>query len=52
MDHFFSNRYDELKKFNFFIVTVPTPIFKNNSPDLRNLISVSNILKKIVKKMI
>mgnify|MGYP001397102863 FL=1 len=47
---FFSNRYDELKKFNFFIVTVPTPIFKNNSPDLRNLISVSNILKKIVKK--
>ncbi len=47
---FFSNRYDELKKFNFFIVTVPTPIFKNNNPDLRNLISVSNILKKIVKK--
>ncbi len=47
---FFSNRYDKLKKFNFFIVTVPTPIFKNNSPDLRNLISVSNILKKIVKK--
>ena len=47
---FFSNRYDDLKKFNFFIVTVPTPIFKNNNPDLRNLISVSNILKKIVKK--
>tara|TARA_B100000989_G_scaffold85814_1_gene61574 strand:+ start:3644 stop:4858 length:1215 start_codon:yes stop_codon:yes gene_type:complete len=47
---FFSNRYDDLKKFNFFIVTVPTPVFKNNSPDLRNLISVSNILKKIIKK--
>ena len=47
---FFSDKYDELKKSNFFIVTVPTPIFKNNTPDLRNLISVSNILKKIIKK--
>ena len=47
---FFSSRYNELNKFNFFIVTVPTPIFNNNSPDLRNLISVSNILKKIIKK--
>ena len=47
---FFSNRYDDLKKFNFFIVSVPTPIFDNNSPDLRNLISVSNILKRIIKK--
>tara|TARA_E500000178_G_scaffold311475_1_gene327431 strand:+ start:22057 stop:23271 length:1215 start_codon:yes stop_codon:yes gene_type:complete len=47
---FFSSRFNELKKFNFFIVTVPTPILKNNSPDLRNLINVSNILKKIIKK--
>ncbi len=47
---FFSSRYNELRKSNFFIVTVPTPIFNDNSPDLRNLISVSNILKKIIKK--
>ena len=47
---FFSSKYIDLKKFNFFIVTVPTPIFNNNNPDLRNLISVSNILKKIIKK--
>jgi len=47
---FFSNRYEDLKKFNFYIITVPTPIYKNNVPDLRNLISVSNILKKIIKK--
>ena len=39
-----------MRKSNFFIVTVPTPIFNDNSPDLRNLISVSNILKKIIKK--
>lgn len=47
---FFSSRYNKLRKSNFFIVTVPTPIFNDNSPDLRNLISVSNILKKIIKK--
>lgn len=47
---FFSNKYSDLKNSNFFIVTVPTPIFNNNTPDLRNLISVSNILKKIIKK--
>tara|TARA_B100001989_G_scaffold237565_1_gene200329 strand:+ start:9465 stop:10679 length:1215 start_codon:yes stop_codon:yes gene_type:complete len=49
-ESFFSSRYNELRKSNFFIVTVPTPIFNDNSPDLRNLISVSNILKKIIKK--
>ena len=42
---FFSSRYNDLKNL-IFIVTVPTPIFKNNSPDLRNLISVSNLFKK------
>ena len=47
---FFSSRFNDLKKFNFFIVTVPTPILDNNYPDLRNLKSVSNILKKIIKK--
>ena len=26
---FFSSRYSDLKEFNFFIVTVPTPIFSN-----------------------
>ena len=25
----------DIKNCNFFIVTVPTPIFKNKSPDLR-----------------
>jgi UDP-N-acetyl-D-galactosamine dehydrogenase len=46
----FSSEIKDLKKSNFYIVTVPTPIFKNNTPDLRNLVNVSNILKKIVKK--
>ena len=47
---FFTNKFSDLNNSNFFIVTVPTPIFKNNKPDLRNLISASNILKKVVKK--
>ena len=29
-----SSRLSDLKKCNFYIVTVPTPIFKNNNPDL------------------
>ena len=29
---------DNLKKCNFFIITVPTPINKNNLPDLRYII--------------
>ena len=49
-ESFFTNNYLHLKKCNFFIVTVPTPIYNNNSPDLRNLLSASKILKKIIKK--
>ena len=44
---FFSPEIKDLKKSNFYIVTVPTPIFKDYTPDLRNLINVSNILKKL-----
>ena len=34
---FFSNKIEILKDCNFFIIAVPTPINKNNNPDLRNL---------------
>ena len=47
---FFSNKPSDLKKSNFFIITVPTPIYSNNTPDLRNLINVSHALKTILKK--
>ena len=47
---FLSSNIDDLKNCNFYIITVPTPIDKNNSPDLRPLLNatktVSNILKK------
>tara|TARA_A100001015_G_C15040526_1_gene739330 strand:- start:1084 stop:2286 length:1203 start_codon:yes stop_codon:yes gene_type:complete len=47
---FFSNKSSDLEKSNFFIITVPTPIYSNNTPDLRNLINVSHALKTILKK--
>lgn len=40
----------ELKKANFFIVTVPTPIDKNNRPDLTPLIKASETVGKVLKK--
>ncbi len=40
----------DIKKCNFFIVTVPTPIFKNKNPDLRMLINSCKLVGKILKK--
>lgn len=40
---------DEIKEANIFIVTVPTPIDRFNSPDLRPLISASEMIGKVLK---
>ena len=40
----------DIKKCNFYIVTVPTPIFKNKVPDLRMLINACKLLGKVLKK--
>ena len=40
----------DLKQANFFIVTVPTPIDKNNRPDLTPLIKASETVGKALKK--
>jgi UDP-N-acetyl-D-galactosamine dehydrogenase len=45
----YSNNYKDLKECNFYIVTVPTPIYKNKSPDLRPLHSAGEILKKVIE---
>ena len=45
----FTSNYLKLKKCNFFIITVPTPIFRNKIPDLGPLISATNIIGKIIK---
>ena len=41
---------EDIKEANIFIVTVPTPIDRFNSPDLRPLISASEMLGKVLKK--
>lgn len=46
----FSANQDDLKAYNVFIVTVPTPIDQFKSPDLGPLISASRMLGKVLKK--
>ncbi len=46
----FTADLDVLKAANFFIVTVPTPIDKNNRPDLTPLIKASETVGKVLKK--
>tara|TARA_B100001175_G_C19499738_1_gene637393 strand:- start:1317 stop:2618 length:1302 start_codon:yes stop_codon:yes gene_type:complete len=45
-----TNREDLIKKSNIYIVTVPTPVDKNNKPDLNPLISASKIIGKYLNK--
>ena len=46
----FTSNIDDLKKASFHIVAVPTPIDKNNLPDLTILKSASEIVGKIISK--
>jgi UDP-N-acetyl-D-galactosamine dehydrogenase len=47
---FFSNNQKYLSRANFFIICVPTPIKKNNKPDLSHLIEASRTLAQYIKK--
>ena len=46
----FSDSEEDLKAFNTYIVTVPTPIDAFNKPDLRPLISASQMLGRVISK--
>lgn len=46
----FSDNIDELRNFNVFIVTVPTPIDQFKAPDLTPLLKASEILGRVIKK--
>jgi UDP-N-acetyl-D-galactosamine dehydrogenase len=41
---------DEIRDCNVYIVTVPTPVDKNNRPDLTPLIKASESIGKVIKK--
>ena len=47
---FCSNNLDEIKDCNYYIVTVPTPVDKNNRPDLTPLYKSSETVAKVLKK--
>jgi UDP-N-acetyl-D-galactosamine dehydrogenase len=46
----FTASLEELKKANFFIVAVPTPIDEHNLPDLKPLLGASATVGKVLKK--
>jgi len=47
---FCSSNQEDLKHANYYIVTVPTPVDKNNRPDLSPLYKASEIVGKVLKK--
>jgi len=46
----FTNEKNKLKNANVYIVTVPTPVYKNKKPDCRLLINACKLIGKILKK--
>ena len=46
----FSSKKEDLKSYNIYIVTVPTPINKFKAPDLTPLLRASEVLGKVIKK--
>lgn len=46
----FSSDKEQLKEYNIFIVTVPTPINKFKSPDLSFLLAASDMLGQVLKQ--
>ena len=49
-DIHFTSKLDELKKANFFIVAVPTPVDQHNVPDLTPVKKASETIGKVLKK--
>ena len=46
----FTHQLEDLKKANFFIIAVPTPIDEHNLPDLKPLLGASTTVGKVLKK--
>ncbi len=46
----FTSNIEDLKESNFFIVAVPTPVFQNNSPNLKYIKKSCQLIGKVLKK--
>lgn len=47
---FCSNKFEDIADSNIYVVTVPTPVDKNNRPDLTPLYKASETVAKVLKK--
>ncbi len=47
---YLTSKLDEIRDCNVYIVTVPTPVDKNNRPDLTPLLKASESIGKVIKK--
>lgn len=47
---FCSNQLEQIKACNYYIITVPTPVDKNNRPDLTPLVKASETVGKVLSK--
>lgn len=45
-----TNNINQIKNSNIYIIAVPTPVFKNNNPDLRPLFKATSLVSKVLKK--
>ncbi len=46
----YTNKIEDIKYFDYYIVTVPTPIFDNNKPDLKSIKNASKIVGQVLQK--
>jgi UDP-N-acetyl-D-galactosamine dehydrogenase len=46
----FTDKINSAKNYNFFIITVPTPILKNKEPDLSHIINAAESVANIIKE--
>lgn len=47
---YITNNINEISNCNYYIITVPTPVDKNNRPDLTPLVKASETVGKVIKK--
>src|SRR5690554_6145262 len=47
---YITNQLDEIKDCNYYVITVPTPVDRNNRPDLTPLVKASETVGKVLAK--
>jgi len=47
---YFTSYSSDIKNSNFYIITVPTPVYKNNIPNLKHIIEATKVIAKNLKK--